>query len=52
MAPGALDRGRRKPLTRTTWVREWDLTRRGPLGIQYTAGSGPPEPLALMLRIM
>lgn len=41
MAPGALDCGRRKPLTRTTWVRERDLARRGPLGLQYTAGSGP-----------
>jgi hypothetical protein len=50
MAPGALDRGRRKPLTRTTWVRERDLARRGPLGFQYTAGSGPPEPLVYGIR--
>jgi hypothetical protein len=44
VAPGALERRRRKPLTRTTGVGERDNARRGPLQIQYTPGSLPPEP--------
>ena len=45
VAPGALEQRRLEPLTRTTGVGERDLARRGPLWIQYTAGSRPPEPL-------
>jgi hypothetical protein len=51
MAGSALHKGGLELLTRSFGTRERDLARRASDRIQYTAGSGPPEPLALLLRI-
>jgi len=47
----ALEKRDLQPVARTNLVGECDLALGDAARIQYTAGSRPPEPLALMLRI-
>lgn len=51
VTPGAFQQRHAQPLARAPRTGERDLARRGAMTPQCTAGTGPPEPLAPLLRI-